>query len=171
MGNEFRQAESEFWRQVHEGRARHRRQVTLHIFLPLTLGFLLVFGLLFLSIWGEGSRLSAVAALATIWLILPILCLQAVFLALLIAAVYGLARLLRALPGMAIEAHVRNYRFQRNLRRLADRAAEPILKWHEGLAKIKTSTDLRHVWKAWNSVGGWNERGSTYHYDFYDYDE
>ncbi len=172
MGDEFRQMENEFWQQVRAGKERHQQEVTLHIFLPLGLSLLIALAFLLLSLWGQGSRLSAIAALATIWLILPILCLQAVFLVLLIAAIYGLTRMLKASPGMAIEARVWNYRFQRGVRRLADRAVEPILKSYEGVARIKAMLDLKRIWKSWNSVGGWNEHRSTsyYEYEFYDYE-
>lgn len=170
MGDEFRQMENEFWQQVRAGKERHRQQVTLHIFLPLGFSLLIALVLLLLSLWGQGSRLSAIAALATIWLSLPLLCLQGILLALLIAAVYGLSNLLKSAPGIAIEVRVWNYRFQRSLRRLADRAAEPILKSYEGAARIKAMLDLKRVWNSWNSVGGWNEHRSTYYYE-YEFDD
>ncbi len=162
--------ENEFWQQVRAGKERHRREVTLHIFLPLGFSLLIALAFLLLSLWGQGNRLSAIAALATIWLSLPLLCLQGMLLALLIAAIYGLSHLLKAALGIAVEVRVRNYRFQRGLRRLADRAAELILKSHEGSARIKTMLDLKRVWKSWNSVGGWNEHRSTYYeHEFDDY--
>ncbi|MFO3796038.1 MAG: hypothetical protein ACK8QZ_01975 [Anaerolineales bacterium] len=123
--------------QLREARERHRSQVRLHIFLPLLLLALLALGIVVLIIAKGEERIGALAALATIWLILPVLCLGGVFLALLSALIYLLTKALIALPGIAQQAQLTNCRLQTRARRFADGITQPFFRFHEGRAMLQ----------------------------------
>nr|BAL54975.1 hypothetical protein HGMM_F22C05C21 [uncultured Chloroflexota bacterium] len=133
-----------FEMQWREARERHRSELARQIFLPLVLLSLLTIALLFWIVLREGERVNAVAALATIWLILPLLCLGGGWLALLIGLIYLLAQALSAFPAMAQQVQLFNWRLQRRARHLADRAVAPFFRLHEGGAMIEKALRLIH---------------------------
>lgn len=130
MGNEH------FVSQLREARERHRSQVHRHIFMPLLLLVLLALGTVVLIIVKGDERTGALAALATILLILPVLCLGGVFLTLLAGLIYLLTKALIALPGVAQQAQMTNWRLQIRVRRLADKIVQPLFRLHEGRAML-----------------------------------
>ncbi len=134
-------------------RIRHRREARLYILLPLGVSILCVLSLLFLITGAEGENFSQIAALATIWLILPLLLLQLLLLILLLAKIYLLHRALKGLPGAALRFQLRLYHGYGHLNRMSDWLVRPIFALHEGWSALRTIFDFRRLWMAWKSGG------------------
>jgi hypothetical protein len=150
--------EEKFRVSLQVAQTRHRREVGLYIFLPLGVSLLCVFALLFMSLGAASERFSQIAALAVIWLSLPLLLLQAMLLVLLFAGVYLLRRALRAFPGVALRAQGRLYREYERLNRLGERLVRPIFGLHQGWVIVRTIFDFRRIGSVWKSGGSeWKE--------------
>lgn len=107
--------------------AAHRREVLWQIILPMVLvGVVLLAGVVALGLTGVGSA-GRWADISLMWLLLPVIVLSIVPLALLVGLIYGLTRALGALPGLAYQAQRALLRVERTTRRIADRAAAPVI--------------------------------------------
>jgi len=85
----------------HDSYLLHRRQINLQIILPVMLSAILMAGLIVLisyATFNTGGDVARWAAVSTIWIIIPILLAGLITLALLVALIYGMSRLLGALP-------------------------------------------------------------------------
>ncbi len=86
---------------IHESYKRHRKELTWQILLPVILSALLFVGLIvlinFATFQGSGD-VSRWAALSTIWIIIPVMVAGLIFLAVLVALVYLMKRLLGITP-------------------------------------------------------------------------
>jgi len=85
----------------HASYLRHQKERNLQIFLPVILSAILLIALvalMSLATFNTGGDVSRWAAISTIWLILPMLLGGLILLALLVALIYGMSRLLGALP-------------------------------------------------------------------------
>jgi hypothetical protein len=71
------------------------------------------------------------------WLLLPMLVLALIPLALLIALIYGLVRLLAVLPGYAFQAQMAIARAAQFVRNIADRTTEPFMRLHSTQAALR----------------------------------
>ncbi len=152
--------EEPFRSSLRVAKIRHRREVWWYIFLPVGISFLCVFSLLLLILitGAEGESFSQIAALATIWLILPLLLLQLLLLVLLLAKIYLLNRALKGLPEVALRFQLGLYRGYGHLNRMGDRLVRPIFALHEGWLALHTIFDFRRIWAAWKSGGSeWKE--------------
>ena len=88
-------------RQKRESFVKHQRDVNLQIILPIVLVTLVGIGLAVFSGFaaaGSNPGVSMWADISMIWLIIPMMMLALVIIALLIAMVYGLNRLLKISP-------------------------------------------------------------------------
>ncbi len=119
----------------------HRRQRWIQIFLPVLLTALLALGMtLFLSLAtfeGDGG-VSRWAAIATVWLTLPVMVAGLALLALLVSMNYLLARLRQLIPPYSHQAQQFFYRLRGRTRRLSEWVHRPVLVFRE------LATSLRH---------------------------
>jgi hypothetical protein len=110
-------------------RQRHRRQAAWQVLAPVLLAAALM---LAMALWvgnltlAEGGDSGRWAAISTIWLVLPVMCLGLFFLAALAGLVYGLARLGKAIPPYSHRLQRLAWRTSGELRRLADAAVRPL---------------------------------------------
>jgi hypothetical protein len=113
-----------------ESYAKHRRDVTRQIILPVILVTLIGVGLAALSIFAAtGSRpgVSLWADIAAIWIIIPMMLLMLVILALTIAMAYGLTRLLKVSPRYTGLAQEYALWFNAQVSLWADKIIKPVL--------------------------------------------
>ncbi len=95
------QAQRSGERPGHPSYRKHQRDVTRQILLPIILAALIGLGFAALAIYGAVGGQAGVslwADISLIWLIIPMMFLALVILALLVALVYGLAKLLGVAP-------------------------------------------------------------------------
>jgi len=131
-----------------ERRKNHRKQTLLQIFLPLGAGVLLVLaGAVFavLGAWDGGGETARWAQISAVWLILPILVVGVLYGMMLVIAIYGLQRLYTSFPKWfrTIDNIVIILYYW--LRRLANEAVEPVLKFNMFTSGLGV---LRHPRKA-----------------------
>lgn len=129
---------SEFSARFIERQRQHRRTIWLQIGLPLVLTVLLIL-VLFGLIVGGGGDITQPTALATIWLILPLLCLGMLVLAILIGGIYALSQTLRGLPPVALRVQLFSWRLEQRLRRVADASTRPVFAWSKMMAMIRAA--------------------------------
>jgi hypothetical protein len=112
------------------------------VFVPLFLGVILVAALavgIGMSSRG-GTRLWADISL--IWLIIPLIIAALIPLALLIALIWGLTRLLGLLPGWMYQVQGIFRRINAGVRQGADRVTAPILETRSRVAAVKALRGL-----------------------------
>jgi hypothetical protein len=80
-------------------RKRHHREMAWQVYVPLAVGLVIILILMGLTISGANNAVLKGGDVALIWLIAPALVLSLILLAINAAAIYGIAKLLRALPG------------------------------------------------------------------------
>lgn len=86
---------------VHESYKRHRKELTWQILLPVILSALLFVALIVLiniATFNQGGDVGRWAAISTIWIVIPVMVAGVVLLALLVALVYLMKRLLGITP-------------------------------------------------------------------------
>ncbi len=80
---------------------KHKREMNRHILLPVILSGLLVmavFALVVFSTFTQNGDVARWAAISTIWIVIPLMIFLLIVLALLVAMVYGMRRLLKVTP-------------------------------------------------------------------------
>ena len=125
---------------VHESYNRHRRQRTTQIILPVVLGALLFVGLVVLiniSAWGYNGDVGRWAAIATMWISIPVCLMGFVFLALLGGIIYLMGRLLGVVPTYTGKAQDFVHKLAIRIRRIADAIVKPIISLNGTGATIK----------------------------------
>ena len=113
-----------------ESYVKHRRDVTRQILLPVILAAVIGVGLAALSIYaatGGSPGVSLWADIAAIWIIIPVMLLMLVILALTIALVYGLTRLLKVSPRYTGIAQEYALWFNAQVSLWADKIVKPVL--------------------------------------------
>jgi hypothetical protein len=121
--------------------ALHRHEVFWQITVPLVVGGAIFAALVILAIVAEASHASQWADVALIWLlILPLVLTLLVFL-LLAILVYGLWKLLVALPGKMFLLQNFFKQAQAVVKTIGDKLVEPFLKAHSA------STGVRVFWR------------------------
>lgn len=126
---------------VHYSYLKHRKQVMQKIILPVVLSALVLVGIVVwvsIATFSQGGDVGRWAAISTIWVIIPMLVGGLVVLAILGGLIYGMAKLLGALPyytGIAQDYVIiaRGY-----IIRAADMAVKPILAVNGWLETMKT---------------------------------
>lgn len=109
---------------------RHRRQTTRQILIPFVLANLLILAtaiLVGVSAFRPGADAGRWAAIATIWLVIPLMLGMLVLLALLAGMVYGLARLLKITPEYTGKAQSWLLWLNLKIRETADKIIQPVL--------------------------------------------
>lgn len=115
---------------VHESYRKHRRELAWQIILPVVLAALLIVALIVLinvATFNQGGDVARWAAISTIWIVIPILLVGLVLLALLVALVYGMKRLLDITPTYTGMAQDYVHLAAGYVRRFADMAVKPVL--------------------------------------------
>ncbi|MBN8582891.1 MAG: hypothetical protein J0L96_19660 [Anaerolineae bacterium] len=126
---------------AHYSYLKHRKQVMQKIILPVVLSALVLVGIVVWVSYAtfiQGGDVGRWAAISTIWVIIPMLVGGLVVLAILLGLIYGMYRLLGALPyytGIAQDYVIiaRGY-----IIRAADMAVKPILAVNGWLETMKT---------------------------------
>ncbi|MBV6396643.1 MAG: hypothetical protein HFACDABA_02243 [Anaerolineales bacterium] len=114
----------------HPSFQKHRREVRAQILVPVGSAALIVVAVVILTViatFRQGGDVARWSAISTIWIIVPILILSLIFLAALIAMIYGMAQLLNLIPPYTGQAQRIFWRAQGYIQRGADLAARPIL--------------------------------------------
>lgn len=126
---------------AHYSYLKHRKQVMQKIILPVVLSALVLVGIVVwvsIATFSQGGDVGRWAAISTMWVIIPMLVGGLVVLAILGGLIYGMAKLLGALPyytGIAQDYVIiaRGY-----IIRAADMAVKPILAVNGWLETMKT---------------------------------
>lgn len=124
----------------HYSYLKHRNQVMRQIILPVVLSALVLIGIVVwvsYATFNQGGDVGRWAAISTIWVIIPMLIGGLVVLAILGGLIYGMARLLEALPYYTGIAQDYIFIARGYIIRGADMAVKPILKLNEWLQTAK----------------------------------
>lgn len=124
-----------------ETQARHRREVIWQVFIPMVGGTAVLLGacVLPVAVVIQGGEVRRWADMSVMWLAVPVLVLSLIPLGLLGGAVYGLAKLLGALPGWMYQAQDVFDQLLAVTVRAADWVVEPVIRWQSfraSLAKV-----------------------------------
>ena len=125
---------------IHESYRRHRRQRTSQIILPIVLVVILFLALVvFVNIatFGNNGDAGRWAAIATMWIAMPVCAMGLAFLLIIGGLVYLLGRLLGVAPRYTNEAQNFFHKLAIRIRRVADMAVKPIFAVNEFGATIK----------------------------------
>ncbi len=128
-------------RSEHYSYLRHRQQRNVQIILPVVLSALLLVAIVALissATFNANGDVARWAAISAIWIIVPILIAGLITLALLSALVYGMARLLSALPHYTGVAQDYVYIAQNYIARGADAISQSVIKVDSFIANVKT---------------------------------
>jgi amino acid transporter len=110
---------------------KHRQEVLWQITLPLLVGVLVILvitiGVVIAGIRGTGD-VSRLASVSFIWLVIPAMLLTFIFLVVVGALAYGLARLIGILPGYTRIVQDFFILVSARVRQAADAAVEPVLR-------------------------------------------
>jgi len=127
-------------RPEHLSYRRHRRQVVTQIILPVALAFVMIGALIYVitvAPVGAGADMSRMAAISTMWILLPLMLLGLLLLAVLGGLVYLLALLLRFIPPYSGKAQDYAYKVRGYARRGSDLAVRPVLAIEGYLATVR----------------------------------
>jgi hypothetical protein len=126
---------------VHESYKRHRKQLVWQIILPMVLTAILFIAsivLIYFATFRGNGDVARWAAVATIWISIPIIIMSLVFLAILSGIVYLLIRLLQIAPIYTGKAQDFAYKVAGSARRAADAVVKPIIALNGIGASIET---------------------------------
>lgn len=124
---------------------RHRNQTFWQIYLPLAVGFaaFLALGILVVLSQETGNpEISRWAAIATIWLILPVLAIGIVALLVNLLFIFLFSKINNSLPDYGRLARFYTYRFSWQIQKLADRLVEPGISIRSNFAGFKSILSL-----------------------------
>ena len=116
----------------------HGRQVLWQVTLPLALGVIVVLVLAVLVAMAGEAEASLWADISIIFLLIPTILVALLFLIVLVGLIYALVKILQILPRYALIAQNFTYKVERRARSGANRAAEPILRYHSFVAAVRT---------------------------------
>jgi FtsH-binding integral membrane protein len=118
-------------------RQRHRKEVLWQITFPLLITGLILLAFSILSITMTPEETSVWADISLIWLIMPVMVLTLISLAMLIASIYAVLKLIQVLPVFAFRLQNGLILIRANIRTIADRSVEPVLRINSFSAGIK----------------------------------
>jgi hypothetical protein len=116
----------------------HGRQVLWQVTIPLALGVVVVLVLGVLAGMAGEAEASLWADISIIFLLIPTMMVALLFLLVLAGMIYALLRVLQILPRYALIAQNFSYKLERRARSGANRAAEPIFRYHSFVAAMRT---------------------------------
>ena len=118
--------------------ARHRREVFWQISFPLIIGVLICLLLSGLAVAASPQGASRWADISLIFLIFPVLVLSLIFLAINIASVYLLVKLIQVLPGYMFRFYGFLLMVSDWIKQVNNRAVEPFLRFEQFKASART---------------------------------
>lgn len=125
-----------------------RRQVGMQIFLPLTVGVLLIVATALGLVWAGTGSVSVWADVALVYLTLLAMVGMLVLLVVIAALAFGVGRLISWLPGRAFQGQLLVERAGRTVRRVADVGVTPLLFLHSLRAAGRAVIDIAaSVWR------------------------
>ena len=116
--------------QDHPSYQLHRKQVWTQILLPILLTVLLLIAVIVLTsiaTFRDNGDVGRWAAISTIWLVLPVLIVGLLFLIILLAIIYLLARLISLIPPYSYQAQRFVYRIEGYIKRGTEMIVKPVL--------------------------------------------
>jgi uncharacterized membrane protein len=119
----------------HASYLTHRKQVLWQVILPIlaaTVLLIVVIVLICSATFGGRSDVSRWAAISTMWLMLPVMAVLLIFLVVLSAAIYLIARATRIIPTYTGSAQNFAFRVQARVKRVTRAAVKPIF-WFDKL--------------------------------------
>jgi hypothetical protein len=130
----------------HSSHQRHRRELWTRILLPMLAAVAAIVALATLTgiaAFRPQSEVARWAAVSTIWIILPFMAAALLLLVILIALIYGMARLIAIIPVYTGRAQNIAWRIEETVKRLADKAAKPIFALEGITATIKRLAGMK----------------------------
>ena len=118
----------------------HRKQLWTQILLPILIAVLVFVAVIIvtsLAAFRANGDVSRWAAISTVWLVLPVIFVGLVFLILLIAMIYLMARVSSLIPPYSYQAQRIVYRFEGGAKRAAEMVRKPVLALQELAELIK----------------------------------
>lgn len=115
---------------IHESYKRHRREMVWQIILPVALTALLIVVLIVLiniATFNQGGDVGRWAAVSTIWIVIPVMVAGLILLALLVALVYLMKRLLGITPTYTGMAQDFVHKAAAYIKRGTEMAVKPVL--------------------------------------------
>jgi uncharacterized membrane protein len=131
---------------THPSHQRHRRELWTRILIPMLAAVAAIVALATLTgvaAFRPQSEVARWAAVSTTWIILPIMAAALLLLVVLIALIYGMARLLAIIPAYTGQAQNIAWRIEETVKRLADGAAKPIFALEGITATIKRLAGMK----------------------------
>jgi hypothetical protein len=122
----------------------HRRQMLWQVWLPLAVAIIIVLALEILAIIGatRGSpQVDRWGAISAVIVILPVLVFGLVFMAIFGGMAYGLALLLKKVPGWMLKAQLFMIHLALVIRRAADSATKPVMAVSSFSSSVGTLRD------------------------------
>ncbi len=119
----------------------HRKQVWAQILFPILMTALIIIAVIVvtgLATFRDHGDVGRWAAIATMWLVMPVMVAGLVFLVLLIAIIYLLARLNGLIPPYSHQAQRIFYRIEGGAKRIGEMARRPVLFFQELGRLIRT---------------------------------
>jgi hypothetical protein len=116
----------------------HGRQVLWQITLPLVVGVVVVLVLAVLAGMAGEAEASLWADISVIFLLIPTMLVALLFLLLFAGLIYILLRALKIIPNYARIVQNFIYKVERRVRSGANKAAEPIFRYHSFVAAVRT---------------------------------
>ena len=116
--------------QDHPSYQLHRKQVWTQILLPILLAvvvFIAVIVMTSIATFRDNGDVGRWAAISTIWLVLPVMIASLVFLIILLAIIYLLARLISLIPPYSGQAQRFVYRIEGYVQRGTEMIVKPVL--------------------------------------------
>ena len=108
----------------------HRKQVWMQILLPIlltVLAFIAVIVLTSIATFRDNGDVARWAAISTIWLVLPVMIAGLILLAILLAIIYLLARLIGIIPPYSDQAQRFVYQIEGYVKRSTEMIVKPVL--------------------------------------------
>ncbi len=120
-------------------RRRHQQEMFWQVTLPMLAGGLILLALTVLVVLGgiRGGELGRWAGISLIWLITPLMVVTLIGLLVLIGSIYGLVRLIQAIPRLSYQALGWMLLLGLYIRRFGDRLVEPVLRAQMAAASLK----------------------------------
>jgi hypothetical protein len=132
--------------QDHPSYQLHRRQMWTQILLPILLATLIFVGVIVITsmaTFRDHGGVARWAAISTIWLVMPVMLAGLIFLIVLLALIYLLARLIGLIPPYSYQAQRIVYRIEGNIKRGTEMILRPALFVDTIRSQIQKALKLR----------------------------
>lgn len=121
-----------------ESAARRKKQFWWQIFLPVVAAAIIMIVLAVLSTRASNAQISQWGNISTMIVVLPVLLTCLVGLAITVAMIVGLSKLLKVLPQFFTVVLIRLDQARAAIQRVADKAAAPVIRTSSTAAAVRT---------------------------------